>query len=171
MKMKILIPIDESRFAQAALEAVARRSLGNDTEISVINVIPTILPSLGSWESVNHDAKEKVQALIRQEHALLVAQSVDYLKLHLPNCKIEGQVLEGNIRETILEAAKTWDADLIVMGSHGYTGFVKFVLGSIAEAVLHRAPCSVELVKLPELEPDRNVPVAPASQIGMHDTF
>jgi nucleotide-binding universal stress UspA family protein len=47
----------------------------------------------------------------------------------------------------ILDEAKTWGADLIVMGSHGRHGLDRLVMGSVAEAVASHAHCSVEVVR------------------------
>jgi nucleotide-binding universal stress UspA family protein len=51
------------------------------------------------------------------------------------------------IKCEIIDLAKSWTADLIVMGSHGRTGVSRLFLGSVAEDVLKDAPCSVEIVK------------------------
>src|SRR4029453_6411158 len=60
---------------------------------------------------------------------------------------IEKTVREGDASSTILDEATDWPADLIVMGTHGYTGFRKLVLGSVAQSVVSHAPCSVEVVR------------------------
>jgi nucleotide-binding universal stress UspA family protein len=57
-----------------------------------------------------------------------------------------GVVLSGNVKEVILEEARKWDADLIVVGSHGRRGFKRFLLGSVSEAVVMNAHCSVVVV-------------------------
>ena len=49
----------------------------------------------------------------------------------------------------ILQQAPDMKADLIVMGTHGRTGFDRVLMGSVAEAVVRKAPCSVLTVKLP----------------------
>jgi nucleotide-binding universal stress UspA family protein len=48
----------------------------------------------------------------------------------------------------ILEEAERWDADLIVLGSHGYGLWQRFLLGSVSQAVVSHARCSVEVVRL-----------------------
>jgi len=58
-------------------------------------------------------------------------------------------VLSGNPKEVILEEAKDWNADLIVVGSHGRRGLKRFLLGSVAEAVAMNAHCSVVVVRGP----------------------
>ena len=56
------------------------------------------------------------------------------------------QALEGDPAHELLEAADTFDADLIVVGSVGLTGSARFLLGSVASSVLHHAPCDVLVV-------------------------
>jgi nucleotide-binding universal stress UspA family protein len=56
------------------------------------------------------------------------------------------QALEGDPSDELLEAADTFDADLIVVGSVGLTGSTRFLLGSVASSVLHHAPCDVLVV-------------------------
>jgi nucleotide-binding universal stress UspA family protein len=60
---------------------------------------------------------------------------------------VETVVLEGKAADIIVKVAKEWPADLIVMGSHGYTGIERLLLGSVAESVVRHAPCSVEVVR------------------------
>ena len=63
--------------------------------------------------------------------------------------KATAAVLSGNPKEVILEEAKKWNADLIVVGSHGRRGFKRFLLGSVSEAVAMNAHCSVVVVRGP----------------------
>jgi nucleotide-binding universal stress UspA family protein len=53
---------------------------------------------------------------------------------------------EGDPRQTIVDSAREWHADLIVMGSHGKKGFER-MLGSVSDSVARHAPCSVEIVR------------------------
>ena len=73
-------------------------------------------------------------------------------ELRVAGFKAEGVVKKGKVRETILENATEWEADLIVLGSHGRKGVKRFLLGSVAESVARHAPCSVEIVRL--LQPE-----------------
>ena len=57
------------------------------------------------------------------------------------------QTLTGPAADLIVRQAKKWGADLIVIGTHGRRGFSRFVLGSVAEDVLRRAPCPVLAVR------------------------
>jgi nucleotide-binding universal stress UspA family protein len=53
----------------------------------------------------------------------------------------------GEPRAVILDTAKTWGANLIVLGSHGRRGMDRFLLGSVSEAVAIHAHCSVEVIR------------------------
>jgi nucleotide-binding universal stress UspA family protein len=60
---------------------------------------------------------------------------------------LTGKTLVGHAEEIIIETAKDWGADLIVLGSHGYRAIERFLLGSVSQAVASHAPCSVEIVR------------------------
>lgn len=60
---------------------------------------------------------------------------------------VSGVVLRGNPRQDIVAWSKEQDADLIVLGSHGYSRFGALMIGSVADYVVHSASCSVLLVR------------------------
>ena len=59
------------------------------------------------------------------------------------------KVVEGRVVAELLARARSWPADLIVMGTHGRGGFERWVLGSVTEKVLRQAPCPVLTVPPP----------------------
>ena len=63
--------------------------------------------------------------------------------------KTQTAVEEGDPKSKIIDQAKKWKADLIVMGSHGRKGLNRFLMGSVAETVSRHASCSVEIVRIP----------------------
>jgi nucleotide-binding universal stress UspA family protein len=60
---------------------------------------------------------------------------------------VDSAVRDGDARSVIVDEARKWPADLIVLGSHGYTGIKRLLLGSVALSVVSHAPCSVEVVR------------------------
>ncbi len=60
---------------------------------------------------------------------------------------IETEVIADSPREAIVRVATEWEADLIVVGSHGYGFWDRMLLGSVSDAVVHHAPCSVLVVR------------------------
>ena len=64
--------------------------------------------------------------------------------------RTETKLLEGIAHSEIVSFAQEFGYDLIVMGTHGRTGIMHALLGSVAERVLRKAPCPVLTVRLPE---------------------
>jgi nucleotide-binding universal stress UspA family protein len=60
---------------------------------------------------------------------------------------VSQDIPKGNPRSVILDEAEAWGADLIVLGSHGYTGLKRVLLGSVSQAIAAHAKCSVEIVR------------------------
>jgi nucleotide-binding universal stress UspA family protein len=69
------------------------------------------------------------------------------IKAPSPMVTIEYRLLEGDPATVIAETAAEIDADLVVMGTHGRTGFTRFIMGSVAEEVLRKATCPVLTVR------------------------
>ena len=64
--------------------------------------------------------------------------------------KITSEMPTGVPKQVILDEAERWGADLIVVGSHGYSAWDRFLLGSVSNAVAAHAKCSVEIVRCRE---------------------
>jgi nucleotide-binding universal stress UspA family protein len=60
---------------------------------------------------------------------------------------VDTAVEKGDVRLKIIDSAAEWNADLIVIGSHGRSGIPRLLLGSVAEFVARNALCSVEIVR------------------------
>ena len=126
--MKILLAFNGSKLSEAALHAVITQRRPEHTEVKVLKVIPLDV------------AEEEV----RQAQASL---NLTGQALRTAGFKVESTVLKDIVPESIVGVAEEWDADLIVLGWHGRTAMKRFLFGSVATAVIHAAPCSVELVR------------------------
>jgi nucleotide-binding universal stress UspA family protein len=145
--MKILLATDGSRFANAATQAVIAHVKCEDAELQVINVVNTMncpFPEIAEYdagvEQASNPRLKPAQALVEATAKLLSAEGLNATTL----------ILWGDPREEILEAAKKWPADLIVLGSHGETGLKNLFMGSVSDAVARHATCSVEIVRIPK---------------------
>lgn len=145
--MKILLAIDDSKFSEAAIEAVIRQTTPQETEVRVLHVIEPIpiYPEGQAW-GYSPDASQVLEEQ-RKEAEELVARADQTLREK--NFKVMTAVEEGNPKEVILDSAAEWHADLIVLGSHGRKGLDRFFMGSVSEAVARHAPCSVEIIRIP----------------------
>jgi nucleotide-binding universal stress UspA family protein len=67
-----------------------------------------------------------------------------------------GVVKQGDPKTVILEEAERTAADLVILGSHRHSGVTRFLVGSVAQAVIRFAPCSVRVVR-PRLREEPSV--------------
>jgi nucleotide-binding universal stress UspA family protein len=88
-------------------------------------------------EEIRQREKQDAEQLTRQARERIAA----------PGLSVETATSEGDPRTAIVDAADEWQADLIVVGSHGRTGLKRLVMGSVAQAVVAHAHCSVEVVR------------------------
>ena len=144
--MKVLLAIDGSSYSTAAVELVATRPWPPDTIVRVLTAVEPIMQPPDQWNSmVGVEALE----LAREELTLQADQLVKNVaeKLRKTGLMVETEVSNGDPRSIIVDQAEEWSADLVVVGSHGYTGLKRLLLGSVAQSVVSHAPCSVEVVR------------------------
>lgn len=146
--MKVMLAVDDSDHSEYALESVVKRPWAPGTQFLVFMVCEPYHPDFAGWdEHAVEQAKQYARRLETTANAY-VEKCANRIKEAVPDCSVESEVIEsGRIKETIIQRASTWSAELIVMGSHGRTGLERFLLGSVSQAVVSHAPCSVEIVK------------------------
>lgn len=142
----ILVPVDESPISYAAVEqalALARELKSEVTVMSVISVDPfkgvdfyKVAPAITDYFM---QAEENAQLRLKDIERLFVRDGVS----------VNTKVIRGvAASEGIMAIANEVSADLIIMGSHGHTGFKKMVLGSVAQNVLTQSHIPVLIVKV-----------------------
>jgi len=152
-EMRILLAVDGSDFSDAAVEEIANRPWPSGSEVHVISVIylpftPNVetrsLPESYYFKLENAEREQAEKAIDRAISRLRESDSTRETPLTLTS-----EVIVGRPDESIIETAGVWGADLVALGSHGYRGFTRFLLGSVSQAVASHAPCSVEVVRKP----------------------
>jgi nucleotide-binding universal stress UspA family protein len=135
---RILCPVDFSESSTRALAHAAALTRWYESDLTVLHVAPTFDPVQvrGDFgvpvEFVTPVTREEVLSEMSQ---ILVRTGVS------PDAHLIAEV--GDASTTIVRQALTTTADLIVIGTHGRRGFKRLLLGSVAETVLHEAPCPV----------------------------
>jgi nucleotide-binding universal stress UspA family protein len=141
--MKILTGIDDSKFSGEVLRAIVTQFRTENTEVRVLHVLQPIAPAppqmAPGYAPELEDQKKPARELVER-----IAK-----ELRSAGFKVDTAVEIGDIRESIIDSAAEWGADLIVVGSHGQRGIQRFLLGSVAEFVARHAKCSVEIVRTP----------------------
>jgi nucleotide-binding universal stress UspA family protein len=139
VEMKILLAIDSSASSEAALIEVASRPWPTPSTFCVLHVPDLYTPIEGQTGKT-----QLMDAQYRGAQSLVMSAAD---KLASCGLEVVTRVTEGYPPAAIVEYAKEWGADLIVVGSHGLSRVMRFLLGSVAKAVVRHAPCSVELVR------------------------
>ena len=146
---KILVPIDFSEPSKHALQYGCEFAAKFDSELHMLHVQQDLVqmipepglafPLPGNYmQGLEEDAQRALQELPGSM------------------CTTVGSVIrttsEGSVFVEIMRYAKGNDIDLIVLGTHGHSGFAHLLLGSVAEKVVRNAPCPVLSVRHPEHE-------------------
>src|SRR5262249_29371812 len=123
------------------------------SEVQVVSVIHLPFePGPEVW-SLPESYYFKLEKLERGRAKSVVNRAIDRLRAGGASREtpltLTSEVIVGRPAEMIIETAKNWGADLVALGSHGYRGFTRFLLGSVSYAVASHAPCSVEIVRKP----------------------
>jgi len=129
---RVLLATDGSETSAAAAQALAERPWPEGSKFRVVSV-----EEPWAIKSSRVRYEEQAQEAVNREEKVLATVGL----------KVCGAVLSGSVKEVILEEAREWNADLIVVGSHGRQGFKRFLLGSVSEAVAMNAHCSVVVVR------------------------
>lgn len=133
MTNQLLVPMDDSAPARAALEYALERF--PDDEITVVHAVDDLEagyagdPSAAESEAAEPDVFEDARRLAEERGR-----------------RLETRVLEGQAAEAILEHIVEADVDGIVMGSEGRSGVSRMLLGSVAEQVARQSPVPVTIV-------------------------
>jgi nucleotide-binding universal stress UspA family protein len=130
MIKKILVPLDGSRTAEAVLPLVIHLAKADNAEVELITVITPVAiwdaaASMIKWDAEEKAARDYIRAkTIELREAGLTANSM---------------VAFGQAAYAIYDAAKTRNVDFIAITTHGRSGIARFVLGSVADKLLHTA--------------------------------
>ena len=143
---KILVPLDGSELGEAALDHVMYLALLSGAHVMLLYVVPTIEDVIGGSPPIPIDVQwDFLSAKARQYLAGVVQRSGwEASKVHV-------SVETGNVAEVILTVAAREQVDLIAMSTHGRSGVTRWLLGSVAQKVVHAASTPVLLIRPPSI--------------------
>ncbi len=148
MYQNILVPLDGSELAECTLFHVKNLfKSGFAGEVTLLNIVMVDIP----WVRIRSDEPMVIDLEAIRER--LFARSKKYLteiasRLVSEGIKVKTESIEANRpAETIVEYAKEKGMDLIILGTHGYTGLKKLMMGSVASGVLNQSHVPVLLIR------------------------
>ena len=142
---RIVAPTDFSPFGEVGIRAAAELAHRVGARISLLHVVPEDeLEALASA----HQPRHPVDLIYQDLETALMDQFRRVVPVDVRrDVAVEPVVTVGMPVTEILRAARLKGADMIVMGTHGRTGFTRMVMGSVTEQVVRRAPCPVLTVR------------------------
>lgn len=153
----ILVPIDFSRFSDAALDYAASLARAKDANLHIVHVKEPFHI---------YDADTRFGDVVPYSDLDTLKHALEKVQPQDGNVACKHWLITGEPIKGILELAAQENVDLIVMGSHGRRGVMRMLMGSVAEGVLRKAKCPVLTVKhhRPEKAEDDPIPATSMSR-------
>lgn len=166
-KMKILIAYDGSDCSKDAIKDLRRAGLPREIQALVVSVCDAALPlpeaTTPSPNSLNvpqakliayeietraEEARAQTLRAVDQAHQL-AEEAVQQLKSDFPAWDVRAEAMAGTPAEAVIKEADDWNADLIVVGTHGRSALGRLIMGSVSQKVVAEAHCSVRVARYP----------------------
>ncbi len=143
MYKRILVPLDGSKLSEEVLPHAENLARALNVEIILLHVDVSPAPEFNPRTSPLSQPEE-VKRLHADEKAYIKNVCS---KLESAGARATYLLREGPVAEMIMEVAETMQADLITMSTHGRTGMLRLLLGSVAERVVHESRIPVMLIR------------------------
>lgn len=140
---KILVAVDDSPFAQRAARMAIELAEATKAEIAFVHVFDAAATPAGAWGF----PADRISAMSELAGKRLLKKFRDRVSERLGSRSRVHDFLEsGSPASAIVAVAKKWNADLIVMGSHGRGKVKRILMGSVSQEVLRKAPCPILVI-------------------------
>lgn len=136
MISRVIVAVDDNLFGDAMVDLLKELNWAGSQTIIVMHVIEPG-EAIVSWP--NEQYKKDAQTLVKRVAA--------HLRKHFPDSSVQEEIINGHVTETIVDKALDWNADLIIVGTHGRRGHRRFSLGTKCGEIVSHAPCSVVVVR------------------------
>lgn len=147
--MKILLATDGTKYGEAAVKMLGKIKVVDGDTVKIINVVDMAMPlAIDIYGGYLPDTTE-LEKMARENAEKVVGDTSLSVRNSFGSANIElsSDVLFGSPDSRIVETAEEMQADLIIIGSHGYKRWERLLLGSVSNSVVHHAHCSVMVVR------------------------
>lgn len=151
--MKILIATDGSEYSTAAVEECCRLFPDlTGSEIKIVSVYEDDYAMAAEPFAISAEYIQQMSDAAEKRAGHFTDQAADIFREKAGDIELDlsVEIKNGPPEKEIVELAAEWGADLIIVGSHG-RGFWGRMIGSVSDAVVHHAPCSVLVVRSPKV--------------------
>jgi nucleotide-binding universal stress UspA family protein len=144
--VKILLATDGSDYSRAAVEKACRLVIKpTDTAIKIVSVYQAYVP-LDMYPQTAQYIEDFARET-RKVAEVFANEAASAIQKCFPEIEISTEVKMGASDRVIIETAAEWNADLIIVGSHGRGFWGRTMIGSVSDSVIHHASCSVMVVR------------------------
>ena len=146
--MKVLLATDGSVFSKEMVKEFAGRTFAPNTKVHIISIyeMPGYIMNLAPMGALD-DYNIVTDKYLLKSAQDAVEDAAKTIREKNNSLSVSTAAIQGSAKHIILEEAETFEADLIVVGSHGYGAVDRFLLGSVSQSVALHAKCSVEIVR------------------------
>lgn len=146
MKNKILVAIDSNGLPPLVIDSLCAQMRPEETDVLLLEVVEPLVTSVPPEMAAGYAPEMAVR---RNEAKKQAQETLDQAVplLRKSGFNVSSRVVESEIKVGILTVASEWGANLIVVTSHARKGAAKFLHRSVAQGIVHRAPCSVLVLK------------------------
>jgi nucleotide-binding universal stress UspA family protein len=146
--MRILLATDGSEYGSEAAAQCGELISGNkDAKVKIITVANYGIDFDSDAFVSEAEFIEQVELETQKKAENILAEADRIIRYNNEYIQIETDIFIGSPKKYIVEEARDWKADLIIVGSHGYGFLARTLIGSVSDAVVHHAPCSVLVVR------------------------
>ncbi len=149
---KILVALDNSPLGKKVFEEALSIAKCNDAVLMLFHCLPMETPSTAPYTSLYEGEFKDFSYLMREQLESQAQETEKWLKEYGETAIEQGISTEwdwkiGEAGSWIRDVAKSWQADLIVVGRRGLSGVSEMFLGSVSNYIVHHAVCSVLVVQ------------------------
>jgi len=148
MYKKVLVPVDGSDASQQGLSEAIKLAKGFGATLRLVHVVNEFIMETGYAPALHH---QRLIDTIRDAGRKVLAEAESTVRK--AGVEFESELVEtigGRASDAIVEQAKQWPADLIVMGTHGRRGLSRLAMGSDAEMVLRMSSVPLLMIRSSE---------------------
>jgi nucleotide-binding universal stress UspA family protein len=149
--MRILIATDGSEFGDAAVaKACQLAAEGTSPESRIFTAYEIPSPVMTEPFVPMPIYSQEVIGELRTKAEQIAARAEQQIKFLCPSASVASAVVMDEPGSAIVVEAKRWNADMIIVGSHGHWFLGRMLLGSVSDFVVHHAGCSVLIARKPQ---------------------
>lgn len=138
---KILVPTDGSEYSIRAAEYALSIAKSRNTEVLFVFVVDEVV--MDQFAKVN--SRKAIEAELKKDGERYTNYALGLAEKE--NVKATAMIVRGRPFEQIVNLAKSFNVDLVVMGTYGHRGAERILIGSVTERVIEYSPCPVLIIK------------------------